>query len=125
MLDGEAHRYLSQQGLALDSRPAAGRRVFLRGTSNPGTGADTIDCRPFLHPSYIRLVEDFCGRLPDMHLVAVDMMMADPTRPAEPGNHWVLELNGAPGLTSFYFPWEGEPQDVAGALIERLMVDQW
>ena len=60
-----------------------------------------------------------------MHLVAVDMMMADPTQPAEPGNHWVLELNGAPGLTSFYYPWEGEPQDVAGALIERLMVDQW
>ena len=125
LLDREAHRYLSQQGLALDSRPAAGERVFLRGTSNPGTGADTIDCRPFLHPSYVRLVEDFCGRLPDMHLVAVDMMMADPTRPAEPGNHWVLELNGAPGLTSCYFPWEGEPQDVAGALIERLMVDQW
>jgi D-alanine-D-alanine ligase-like ATP-grasp enzyme len=125
LLDREAHRYLSQQRLALDSRPGAGQRIFLRGTSNPTTGADTVDCRPILHPSYLRLVEDFCGRLPDMRLAAVDMMMHDVTRPAAPGNHWVLELNGAPGMTSFYFPWEGEPQDVAGALIERLMIDRW
>lgn len=125
LLDREAHRYLSQQGLGLDSRPAAGQRIFLRGTSNPTTGADTVDCRPILHPSYVRLVEDFCASLPEMRLAAVDMMMRDATQPAAPGNHWVLELNGAPGMTSFYFPWEGEPQDVAGALIERLMVEQW
>ena len=77
LLDREAHRYLSQQGLALDSRPAAGERIFLRGTSNPSTGADTSIAGRILHPSYARLVEDFCGRLPDMHLVAVDMMMRD------------------------------------------------
>jgi hypothetical protein len=38
-LDPEAARYLALQGLALDSRPADGRRVYLRGTSNTPTGA--------------------------------------------------------------------------------------
>jgi hypothetical protein len=37
----------------------------------------------------------------------------------------VLELNGAPGLTSFYFPLAGSPQDVAGSLLDRLAVEQW
>ena len=125
LLDKEADRYLAQQGLARDSRPAAGARVFLRGTSNPVTGGEGVDCRPFLHPSYGRLVEDFCGRLPELHLSAIDMMLSDPAAPAAPGNHWVLEVNSDPGLTSFYFPWEGEPQDAGGALIERLMVERW
>ena len=125
LMDREADRYLAQQGLARDSRPVAGARVLLRGTSNPGTGGEGVDCRPFLHPSYGRLVEDFCGRLPELHLSAIDMMLSDPAAPAAPGNHWVLEVNSDPGLTSFYFPWEGEPQDVGGALIERLMVERW
>lgn len=124
-LDREAERYLAQQGMTLDSRPAAGQRVFLRGTSNTGTGGEGMDCRPFLHPSYARLVEDFCARLPELHLSAIDMMLSDPRAQAAPGNHWVLEVNSDPGLTSFYFPWEGEPQDVAGALIERLMAEHW
>jgi D-alanine-D-alanine ligase-like ATP-grasp enzyme len=125
LLDREADRYLGQQGLARESRPVPGARVFLRGTSNPGTGGEGVDCRPFLHPSYGLLVEDFCGRMPELHLSAIDMMLSDPAAPAAPGNHWVLEVNSDPGLTSFYFPWEGEPQDVGRALIERLMTDRW
>ena len=125
VMDREADRYLAQQGLARDSRPAAGARVFLRGTSNPNTGGEGVDCRSFLHPSYGRLVEDFCARLPELHLSAIDMMLSEPAAPAAPGNHWVLEVNSDPGLTSFYFPWEGEPQDVGGALIELLMVERW
>jgi hypothetical protein len=92
LLDREAHRYLSQQGLALDSRPAAGVRVFLRGTSNPGTGRITSIAARFLHSTSARRV--FCGRLPDVHLVAVEMMMADPTRPPGSGSHWVLGSTG-------------------------------
>jgi D-alanine-D-alanine ligase-like ATP-grasp enzyme len=70
-------------------------------------------------------MEDWGARLPDLHFAAVDLMIRDLTQPAAPGNHWVLEVNGAPGLVNFYYPWEGEPQDVAGRLVERLMVDQW
>jgi D-alanine-D-alanine ligase-like ATP-grasp enzyme len=124
-LDAEAQRYLALQGLELASVPVAGRRVLLRGTSNIPTGGDPIDCRGILHPSYSRLVEEFCRRISALRLTAVDMVIQDLAAPAAPGYHWALELNGAPGLTPFYFPWEGEPQDVGGALIDRLLAEPW
>ncbi len=30
------------------------------------------------------------------------MMVADRSRPAAPGNHWVIEINSSPGISDFY-----------------------
>jgi D-alanine-D-alanine ligase-like ATP-grasp enzyme len=124
-IDAEALRFLTVQGLDPASRPAAGLRVWLRGTSNINTGAEAIDCSTTLDRSYIRQVESFCGRVPKLQLVAVDAMIRDPAQPAARGNYQILELNGAPGFASFHYPWEGEPQDAAGSLLDRLIADRW
>ena len=41
------------------------------------------------------------------------------------GQHWILELNRAPGFTSFYLPLQGVQQDVCGDLLDRLRDEQW
>jgi len=44
-----------------------------------------------------------------------------PTTPATAANYRILEINNNPGLVPFHFPWKGESQDVAGAMIRMLL----
>jgi D-alanine-D-alanine ligase-like ATP-grasp enzyme len=123
--DADVVTFLAGQGLSLVSVPAAGRRVQLRGTSNIPTGGDALDCRDRLHPSYRTLVERACAAIPGLRLAAIDAVLAAMEQPAASDNHWILEINSAPGVVPFHFPWEGEPQDVCGALVERLCRGGW
>jgi glutathione synthase/RimK-type ligase-like ATP-grasp enzyme len=56
---------------------------------------------------------DLAGRL-GMGLVAVDFIAAA-------GKTYILEANGTPGLYSFHHPDEGEPIDLAGAVLDYLL----
>ncbi|HEY0833818.1 MAG TPA: hypothetical protein VGE72_07910 [Azospirillum sp.] len=124
-VDAEALRFLALQGVGLGHVPPAGRRVFLRGASNTSSGGDAVTCADWIHPSYTALVETLCRSLPGLRVAGVDTVIRDPRAPAAPGNHWVLEINSAPGVVPFHFPWEGEPRDVAGAIVDRLVAGDW
>lgn len=112
--------FLAVQGRSLQDVPAAGERVFLRGTSNGATGADSLSCRERLHPSYIDVIGAACSAVPGLNVTAADVVIRDPTVPAAPDNYWILELNRNPGLTPYHFPWGGESQDVSGAILDML-----
>ncbi|PWC40606.1 hypothetical protein [Azospirillum sp. TSO35-2] len=119
-VDDDLRDFLAMTGRGLDDVPAAAERVFLRGTSNGATGADSLDCRADLHPSYLDVLAAACNAVPGLNLTAVDVMIRDPAAPARHGNHWILEMNRNPGLTPYHFPWRGGAQDVSGAILDAL-----
>lgn len=120
LVDDDLERTIAASGLSLSSIPAAGRRVMLLAISNGAAGADSIECADAIDPSYARQVEAACAAIPGIRVCAIDMMIRDRRTPAAPGNHWVLELNSSPGLLPYHHPWEGRPQDVAGAVLAHL-----
>jgi len=113
LIDDEAERMLALDGLSLSSHLPAGKRAFLRATSNIPTGADGVGNPPGLHPSYAGSALEAVAAVPDLALASVDVMVSDYRQPATAANHWFLDLNSAPGVANFHFPREGEPSDVA------------
>lgn len=130
IVDDEVVRFLATHGLTLEHVPAAGERIYLRGTSNTSTGGEGVDAGGRLHPSHAAEVERLCRAI-SAHRGAVwrigviDLIVADIAAPALPGNHWVLELNSSPGLLPYMYPWEGPPADVARAIVERVKAGGW
>lgn len=117
-IDEEARRHLARQGLAPDSVPETGRRVFLRGTSNIVTGGDVVTDLPGLHPDHAALALRACAAFPGLRNAGLDIMVRDMARP---GGHAVLEINSSPGIANFLEVWRGEPVDVAGAMADLLI----
>ena len=112
---------LTRQGLDMSSVPAAGRRVPLSLVSNVSKGGRSIGEPPDIHPSYAeearRAVAAFLG----LAITALDVMVADHTRPAAADNHWILDVNSAPGIATFHFVHEGRPAEVADAILDWLL----
>lgn len=117
-IDGEARRHLLRQGLGADDVPAAGLRVFLGGTSNIVTGGDVVTDLPDLDPGHAALALEACAAFPGLRNAGLDIMVEDMTRP---GGHAVVEINSSPGVANFGEVWEGEPVDVAGAMVDLLL----
>jgi cyanophycin synthetase len=111
---------MRRRGLSMNDVPALGHRVVLTDVANCMLGAGFIVCGNELHPSYKRVVEQACRSIPGLELAGVDLQILDIGQPAAPGNHWVLELNAAPGFDSFHAPVAGKPVDVAGAIVDML-----
>ncbi|WP_029010583.1 hypothetical protein [Azospirillum halopraeferens] len=111
---------LARQGLTGDSVPAAGRRVFLHPVSNSSAGGDSITPRNAAHPGCMAAIRRACAAVPDLRIAGVDAVIRDPGRPETADGLAVLEINANPGLLQHHFPWEGEPRDVAGAVVAFL-----
>ena len=124
-IDPDLIFHLERQGLLLDHVPARGVRLFLRSVSNGYRGGDGVNIRDAIHPSYVQAIERLCNGLAGFRVTAVDTKILDPSAPATAGNYTILEANSNPGMIPFHFPWIGEPQDVAGALMERLLDPDW
>lgn len=120
VVDADVRRFLALGGRTLETVPADGERVFLRGTSNGATGADSIATPGLVHPSYHALVAAACTAVPELNVAAADVMIRDPAVPAGDGAYWVLEINRNPGLTPYHFPWKGVEQNVSGAILDLL-----
>lgn len=120
VVDDEVRRFLGTQGRRLEDVPVDGERVYLRGTSNGATGADSITAPGLVHPSYAGVVAAACNSVPGLNFSAVDVMIRDPGEPAAPGAYWILEMNRSPGVTPYHHPWKGEAQNVCAAVLDLL-----
>lgn len=126
ILDAQVRGLLARQGLMPDDCPADGRRVLLSTLSNAAQGGDSHLAPPGLHPSYAIEMDRMFRLLRGMKVGAADVVLLDHTAPCRPETYRVLEVNAAPGMVHFHFPWTGEPQDVAGAIIALLLHgDRW
>lgn len=112
---------LARQGLDLSSVPAAGRRVLLSLVSNVSKGGRSIGEPPEVHPSYGEAASRAVAAFSGLAYTALDVMVADPAKPAAAGNHWILDVNSAPGIATFHFVHEGRPAEIADAIIDWLL----
>lgn len=90
---------LARVGLALESVPTRGQRVYLLDNANLSTGGDAVDVTDTMHQKFralaVRLTRDM-----GLRLCGVDIMMdSDISKP--PATYWILEVNSAPGLDHY------------------------
>lgn len=112
--------YLREHGFTLESVPAAGDVVALRGTSNLHTGGDAIDATGTLSEGEIQTIEAAARRIPGLRLAGFDVLLP---RGTERGEIGFIEINDSPMISMHHFPWEGESRDVAGAIVEAMFPD--
>lgn len=108
---------LESAGLTPESIPAEEERVYLRKTSNIHTGGDAIDATDSLTAEEIKVIEDAARRLPGLRLGGFDVLLP---RAPEETEIYFIEINQAPMISMHHFPWEGQPRDVAGAIVEAM-----
>ena len=96
LMGEESLRCVSSQGLAADSVPAVGQRIFLRPIENSAWGGVDEDMTGFIHRDYVSLAER-CAEILGLSVAGIDVMCEDITRPYEQGAA-VIEVNFAPLL---------------------------
>ncbi|MBX3703255.1 MAG: cyanophycin synthetase [Steroidobacteraceae bacterium] len=118
-LDGQAQAMLARAGLAADSVPAAGQRVFLRSTANLSTGGTATDVTDVIHPDNrdmaVRAVKAI-----GLDVGGVDFLSKDITLSYREIGGGICEINAAPGFRMHVAPSEGTPRDAAGPVIDML-----
>jgi glutamate--cysteine ligase len=110
--------FLAAAGLAPESVPEAGRRVYLRKNSNISTGGDSIDFTDAMPEAYKRVAERAaaaCGAA----ISGVDMIVPN-IEDAEADDYSVIELNYNPALHIHDFPAEGENRRVEAFVLDLL-----
>ncbi|MFL5350400.1 MAG: cyanophycin synthetase [Hyalangium sp.] len=118
-LDEAANVVLTQQGLTVDSVPAAGQAVLLRQNCNLSTGGTSTDVTDLVHPSNARLAE-LAAQMLNLDIAGIDMLCKDIRRPLAEQGGAIVEVNAAPGLRMHLEPANGIPRDVGVPIIDML-----
>lgn len=118
-LDEEANRLLARRGYTRDSIPAPGEAVYLRTTANLSRGGTATDVTDEVHPDN-RLLAERAANAVGLDVAGVDFITPDISKSHLEGYGAVCEVNAAPGLRMHLSPSEGQPRDVADAVIEQL-----
>jgi cyanophycin synthetase len=118
--DERLEAYLAEQGLDLDTAPAAGTVVWLAATGSLRTGGAAHDVTDHVHPMNRYLVER-AARTIGLDVAGVDLMCPSIARPVLEGGGAVTAVRGAPDFRPHLMPVSGRPRDPAGALVETLL----
>lgn len=119
-LDAETRELLAEQGVAPGDVPAQGRAVRLKRVSNISQGGDSVDRTDEVHPELKALAVAALRSIPTLLYAGIDVIAEDHTAPLKGQRVVVLELNWFPMLRIHHAPAEGQPRDVAGAIIDHL-----
>lgn len=106
VIDAALHGELRRQGADMDTVPAAGTRVRLRGNSNISTGGSPIDVIDRVHPEVRAMVE----------AVGIDYIAMDIARSWRDVPGAVIEINLTPGLDVHIVSGIGEAEIGAAVL---------
>jgi cyanophycin synthetase len=110
---------LAEQGMTLESVPAAGSEVLIRRNANLSTGGTAVDVTDEVHPSTAALAVD-AARVVGLDVAGIDLMAKNINLPLEAQSGAVLEVNAAPGLRMHTQPSKGMPRPVGEAIISSL-----
>jgi cyanophycin synthetase len=118
-LDKDAADQLEKQNYNYDSVPAAGEQVFLKSTANLSTGGTAIDVTADVHPCNQFMAERIAGII-GLDICGIDVMAPNISEPLTENGGVVLEVNAAPGFRMHLCPSEGQPRNVAKAVVDML-----
>lgn len=118
--DPELLDQLAASGMTVNDVPEDGQIVMLRRVSNLSGGGDSVDVTDSIHPDFESIAARAVAAIPGAEYLGVDLIVPDITAPPGTQRHVVTEVEAAPGpLTDF--PIEGEPRDMAGAILDHYL----
>ncbi|MCK6529216.1 cyanophycin synthetase [Myxococcota bacterium] len=118
-VDAQAERLLGAAGLTLDSVLPAGQVFYLRSTGNLSTGGTAIDVTDSCHPDNREMAVRAAASI-GLDVCGVDFLTPDVSRSFREVGGGICEVNAAPGFRMHVAPSEGQPRDVAGAVLDML-----
>ena len=117
--DDQAMRLMEQAGYQRDSVPPVGERVWLRTTGNLSTGGTATDVTDIVHPDN-RAMAIRAAQAIGLDVAGVDFLTTDISKSYTQTGGAICEVNAAPGFRMHVAPSDGEPRDVAGAVMDML-----
>lgn len=118
-IDNQAKRLIADAGHTVDTVLPAGDVFYLRSTANLSTGGTAIDLTDVVHPDNRDMAERAIMAV-GLDVGGVDFLIEDITRSYKEIGGAIVEVNAAPGFRMHVAPSEGQPRDVAGAVIDML-----
>ncbi len=116
-IDEEVLQRIHAGGRTLDTVPADGEIVLLRGASNFSRGSTTTEVSDVIHPAHVELAERATAAL-GLRIAGVDLICTDIALPPNAAGTRIIEVNARPGLFTHTFPRQGVPRDVASQVLE-------
>lgn len=118
-IDAALEAFLADSGRTIDSVPAPGETVMLRGAANLSTGGSAIDRTDSIHPDNAAIAVDAAAAI-GLDVAGIDFITPDITKSVHETGGGIVEVNAAPGLRMHLAPSEGTPRDVARPIIASL-----
>lgn len=118
-LDEIAKGVLAEQGLTVDSVPAAGQLVLLRRNANLSTGGSATDVTDIVHHDVAARAID-AVRMVGLDIAGVDIVATDISLPLEAQGAVIVEVNAAPGLRMHLEPSFGKGRPVGEAIVNMM-----
>ncbi len=118
-IDTMTERFLSKEGLTLDSHPEKDKKVYLKATANLSQGGTASDVTDEVCPD-IRLMAERVARIIGLDCAGVDVLATDISLPLEQSGIKVVEVNAAPGFRMHLEPTIGQSRSVAKPFVDML-----
>jgi cyanophycin synthetase len=119
VIDDHVQDMLTRVGLTLDAVPNADAVVTLRPTANLSTGGTAIDRTDIIHPDNASIARRAALTV-GLDVAGIDFMAPDITKSVRETGGGIVEVNAAPGFRMHLEPSEGQPRDVAKAVVANL-----
>jgi len=118
-VDEQVRQLLAVGGMTLESTPAAGQVVYLRGTANLSTGGTAVDRTDEIHPDNVCIAVRAALSL-GLDIAGIDFISPDISKSAREVGGGIVEVNAAPGFRMHLQPTVGRPRPVAPAVVRML-----
>jgi glutamate--cysteine ligase len=120
LIDETVEKYLSKNGLSLNSIPANDEKVYLRENSNVASGGLCIDYTDRVDMSVIENCIKVFEAFPNLPYAGIDYMTEDCEALQTRQMYRILEVNSNPGIHMHASPAIGESRNIAAPLTDLI-----
>src|ERR1017187_296687 len=118
-LDAIGREMLAEQGMTVDTIPAAKQVVILRRNANLSTGGSAIDVTDEVHPLVAERAIDAAAMV-GLDVAGIDIVASRIDQPLDITRGAIVEVNAAPGLRMHLEPSRGTPRPVGEAMVNSI-----
>ncbi len=116
-IDDVLVQFVRDRGRSLHDVPALGEELVLRRVANISQGGVSVNVTDVIHPLNVKLAEDV-ARFLDIHVLGIDLLAEDITRPWTESPCAIIEINAGPGVFMHLVPAQGESIDVPSIVLQ-------
>jgi cyanophycin synthetase len=122
-IDRQSKILMKEAGVTLDTVLPMGKDLMLKRTANLSTGGTSTDVTDLIHPDN-KFMAERIARLMKLDVCGIDVMAHDLTVPMTEENGAIIEVNAGPGFRMHTHPSEGQPRNVAKAVVDMLFPNE-